>query len=90
MKLAEPRRRLSRAPNSLGITRIADLLKTEESVEGKLHGSFVLLLPPTSLCQELLRAALAEGLQGSFPPPHLATNSSFHLFLQPLSIVKPQ
>ena len=90
MKLAEPCRRLSRAPGSLSITRIPHLLKTEESIEGKLHGSFVLLLPPASLCQELLRAAPAEGLQGSFSPPHLATNSSFHLLLQPLCIVKPQ
>lgn len=75
MKLAGPCGRPSKAPGSLVIVRIADLPKMEESIEWKLHGSFVLLLPFASPCQDLLLALPAQELQSCFPPPHLTANS---------------
>lgn len=75
MKLAEPCRRPSKAPGSLVAVQIADLLKMEVSIEWKLHGSFVLLLPFASLCQDLLPTLPAEELQSRFPPPHLTADS---------------
>lgn len=62
MKLAEPCGRRSKAPGSLVIIRIADLPKMEESIEWKLHGSFVLLLPFASPCQDILSTLPAEEL----------------------------
>lgn len=75
MKLAEPCRRPSKAPGSLVAVQIADLPKMEESIEWKLHGSFVLLLPFASLCQDLFPTLPAEELQSRFPPPHLTADS---------------
>lgn len=75
MKLAELCGRSSKAPGSLVIVGIADLPKMEESIEWKLHGSFVLLLPFTSPCQDLLPTLPAKELQSRFPPPHLTANS---------------